>query len=169
MAWGWRLAGGGVRWLVALVALAPIGIYLSVAFRRIGYPYELEWLEGGAVEIVARVSHGHSMYVAPSIHYVPYPYTPLYFWVSALVAKVVGVGFLPLRLVSVVSSIGVFAVLWRLVQQETGDPVAGVAAAGIFAATYKIGLAWFDIGRVDSLYLLMMLLAVAQARRVLRT
>ena len=78
----------------------PTAVYLYVALRRIGYPYELEWLEGGAVEIVRRVAEGQSIYVQPSLHYVPYPYTPLYFWVSGALAHVTGVGFLPLRLVS---------------------------------------------------------------------
>ena len=143
----------------------PIAVYLYVALHRIGYPYELEWLEGGAVEIVRRVAEGQAIYVRPSVHYVPYPYTPLYFWVSGALAHVTGVGFLPLRLVSLLSSLGCCAVLIRIVWRETGDLVAGILASGLFTATFAVSGAWFDIGRVDSFSLMLLLLAICAARR----
>ncbi len=146
-------------------AVAPVALYVVIALRQLGYPYELEWMEGGSVEIVGRVLRGQALYVAPSLHYVPYTYPPLYFWVSSLVARVSGLSFLPLRLVSFASSLGCFAVLFWLVRRETRDAVAGVVAAGLFAATYQVGGAWLDIGRVDSLWLLLLLLVVAVARR----
>jgi hypothetical protein len=153
------------RALVVVASLVPIAVYLYVALRRIGYPYELEWLEGGAVEIVRRVAEGQAIYVQPSVHYVPYPYTPLYFWVSGALAHVTGVGFLPLRLVSLLSSLGCCAVLIRIVWRETGDLVAGILASGLFTATFAVSGAWFDIGRVDSFSLLLLLLAISAARR----
>ncbi len=147
-----------------LISLAPTVVYLSVALHRIGYPYELEWLEGGAVEIAGRVAHGQAIYVAPSIHYVPYPYTPLYFWVTGTLARVTGVGFFPLRLVSLLSSLGACALLARIVWRETGDVVAGVVASGLFTATFAVSGAWLDIGRVDSLALFLLLAALYRAR-----
>jgi dolichyl-phosphate-mannose-protein mannosyltransferase len=152
------------RAFVVVIALVPTAVYLFVALHRIGYPYELEWLEGGAVEIAGRVAHGQAIYVAPSIHYVPYPYTPLYFWVTGTLARVLGVGFLPLRLVSLLSSLGVCALLVRIVWRETGDVVAGVVASGLFTATFAVGGAWLDIGRVDSMALLLLLVAFYYGR-----
>jgi hypothetical protein len=148
-----------------VISLAPTLVYLVVALRRIGYPYELEWLEGGAAEIAGRVAHGQAIYVAPSIHYVPYPYTPLYFWVTGTLARFIGVGFLPLRLVSLLSSLGSCAMLVRIVWRETSDVVAGVVASGLYTATFAVSGAWFDIGRVDSLALLLLLVALYMARR----
>jgi Dolichyl-phosphate-mannose-protein mannosyltransferase len=153
------------RLVIAAVAVAPIAVYLYVALHRIGYPYELEWLEGGAVEIVNRVAHGHGIYVAPSLHYVAYPYPPLYFWVSALLAKGIGVGFVAPRLVSFVASLGSLVVLWDVVRRDTGDALAGLVAAGIFAATYVVGGAYFDLARVDSLFVFLLLASIAVARR----
>jgi dolichyl-phosphate-mannose-protein mannosyltransferase len=153
------------RGLVVVISLAPTLVYLFVALRRIGYPYELEWLEGGAVEIAGRVAHGQAIYVAPSIHYVPYPYTPLYFWITGTLARFIGVGFLPLRLVSLLSSLGACAMLVRIVWRETGDVVAGVLASGLYTATFAVSGAWFDIGRVDSLALFLLLAALYVARR----
>ena len=157
----WRVG----RMVVVVAAVAPIAIYIYVAVRRLGYPFELEWLEGGEVEIVNRVVHGQAIYVAPSLHYVPYPYPPLFIWVSAAFAKVLGVGFLAPRLVSFLASLGVLALLWQLVRHQTGDAVAGLVAAGLFAATYQASGAYFDLARVDSLFLVLLLAAVAVARR----
>jgi len=154
------------RVITGLVSLAPTGVFLFVALRRIGYPYELEWLEGGAVEIVRRVATGHSIYVQPSLHYVPYPYTPLYFWVCGILSHVIGVGFLPLRVVSLLSSLGCFAMLVAIVRRETGDVVAGVLASGLFTVTFAVSGAWLDIGRVDSFALFLLLISLYVARRV---
>jgi len=148
-----------------VVSVVPTGAFLFVALRRIGYPFELEWLEGGAVEIVRRVASGHPIYVQPSLHYVPYPYTPLYFWVCGAISHVVGVGFLPLRLVSLLSALGCCAILVEIVRWETGDAVAGVLASGLFTVTFAVSGAWLDIGRVDSFALCLLLISLYVARR----
>ena len=100
-----------------------------------------------------RILAGQPLYPAPTAGYVPDGYPPLYFSVSAAAARVLGVSYLPLRLVSLVSSLACFALLARLVQRETGSIAAGTGAAGVFAATYFATGTWFDIGRVDSLFL----------------
>jgi hypothetical protein len=152
-------------------ALAGMGAwavlrYLWVALHRIGYPFELQWMEGGAVEVVHRVVQGHAIYGPPSLAFTPWPYTPLYFWASAGVARVIGVGFLPLRLVSFVSSLAVLVLLYRMVVSEPGrDRAGGVLAAGVYAATFRLAGAWADIGRADSLALALALGAVAASRR----
>ncbi len=151
------------------MALVPVGIYLYVAVRRIGYPFELEWMEGGAVEVVKRVLDGHAIYTQPSLHYVPYVYPPVYFWVSAAVAHLTGIGFLPLRLVSFIASCGTFVALFIIVRRETADRVAGVVAAGLYAATFSASDAWFDIGRVDSLFVFLIILSVGAARSARNT
>ncbi len=151
--------------VLGAVALLPVAAYLWVALHRVGYPFELEWLEGGAVGIVQRAAAGHSLYVQPTLHYVPWPYPPMYFWVSAAVAHVTGTGFLALRVVSFTASLATFLVIYVLVRSETRDRVAGVCAVGLYAATFRLTGAWLDIGRVDSLFLLLFLLAVLVARR----
>jgi hypothetical protein len=150
--------------LVALSSI-PVARYLFVAAHRIGYPYELEWMEGGSVEVVHRVVLGQGIYGPPSMHFAPWAYTPLYFWVSAAVAEVTGIGFTPLRLVSLTSSLAVLWLLYRLVADETSDRVAGVVAAGVYAATFRLAGAWADIGRVDSLFLALTLWALVRSRR----
>jgi len=153
------------RAALAVILTAPIVAYLWVAVHRLGYPYELDWMEGGSVALAARVAGGHSIYAAPSLAFVGWTYPPLYYWVAAAVAKLVGIGFLALRLVSVAGSVAVMAALALMVGRETRDRLAGLVAAGLFAATFVISGAWFDTGRVDSLFLALTLVTLAWGRR----
>ena len=80
-----------------------------------------------------------------------------------------GLSYLPLRLVSLVSSLVCFAVLARLVQRETASAAAGIAAAGLLAATYFVTDTWFDVARVDSLFIALSVAALYTARWMRRT
>ena len=132
-------------------------VYLVVALQRLTYPFELEWMEGGVVGHVQRILDGQAIYAQPSLSFVANLYAPLYFYVSALVALVLGNGFLPLRLVSFVASLGSFAFIFLIVRRRTSAQFPAFLAACLFAATFRIAGAWFDIARVDSLYLLFLL------------
>src|ERR1700749_2005972 len=136
-----------VQLAAGLAGLVAIGAYLYIALSRLTYPFALEWLEGNSLVEVHRILAGQPLYPAPSAQYVPDGYPPLYFFISASVARVLGVSYLSLRLVSLLSSLACFALLARLVQRETGSIAAGTGAAGAFAATYLVAGAWFDIGR----------------------
>ena len=141
------------RLAAALAGLVAIAAYVLIALRRLDYPFALEQLEGNSLVEVHRILAGQALYPAPSVGYVPDGYPPLYFYVSAAVARVLGASYLTLRLVSLASSLACFALLARLVQRETGSIAAGTGAAGVFAATYFAAGDWMDIGRVDSLFL----------------
>ena len=145
---------------VTVTAALYLLMYLVLALLRISYPFELEWMEGSMVDHVQRILDGKSLYVAPSISFVPFAYPPLYFYISAGLAKLTGIGFLPLRLISLFSSLGALALIALLVKKETHAWRYGLLAAGVFAATYRACGAWLDIGRVDSLLVLLLLGAV---------
>lgn len=153
-----------VRLAAALGGVIAILAYLFVALRRLDYPFALEWLEGNSLAEVRRVLAGQNLYPAPAAGYVPDGYPPLYFAVSAAAARVLGPSYLTLRLVSLVSSLACFALLGRLVQRETGRIAAGAAAAGLLAATYSVTDTWFDVARVDSLFLALSIGALYAAR-----
>jgi hypothetical protein len=122
-------------------------------------------MEGGSVDHVARVLGGESLYIAPQMAFIPFEYPPLYFYVSALVAKMVGLGYAPLRFVSLASSLVCFGCIYRLVKVETGRAFPAFIAAGLFAATFRAGGAWLDLARVDALFLALFLLAILVLRR----
>lgn len=168
----WRRADGvrrasaprALRAAAALLGLAAIGGYLGVALARLGYPFPLEVLESNSLVEVHRILTGQPLYAAPTVSYVPDGYPPFYFGVSAAAASALGQSYLPLRLVSLVSSLACFAIVARLVQRETASAAAGMAAAGLLAATYFATGTWLDVARVDSLFLALSAAALYMAR-----
>jgi hypothetical protein len=158
-----------VRLAAAALGLAAILTYLVMALFRLGYPFPLEYLESNSLVEVQRILTGHALYTAPTAGYVPDGYPPLYFATSAAAASVLGLSYLPLRLVSLVSSLVCFAVTARLVQRETTSAAAGIAAAGLLAATYFAADTWFDVARVDSLFIALSVAALYTARWMRRT
>ncbi len=156
----WTEAERAYRWLGVAGALVFLALFIVLALRRMPYPYELEWMEGGMVDEVRRILQGQALYVAPSVDYIPYVYSPGFFYVAAGFSWLLGVGFLPLRLVSFLSTLGCFGMLYLIVRRETGDRALGWMAAGLEAATFHISGSWLDIARSDSLFLLLFLLAV---------
>ena len=146
--------------LVLAVGLLSLGVFLYVVLRRIGYPFELEWMEGGGVDHVRRILAGEKIYVAPSVEFVPFIYTPLYFYLSAALCAVLGTGFVPLRLLSVASSLGCLVVIFLYARRLAGSWRPALISACFFAACYELGGAWLDLARVDSLFLFFLLLAV---------
>ena len=146
--------------LVALVLCYFTVALLYITASRIGYPFGLEWLEGASLIQVHRILAGQPLYNQPSLDYVSLLYSPLYFYLSAIVARLTGFGFLPLRLVSFISTLGCAASIYGWVRRHTTGAYVPLMAAGSFLATYKLDGAWFDIARVDMLALFFLLLAV---------
>ncbi len=146
-----------LRALLFAISIIFISGYIVIVLFRIRYPFELEWIEGSMVDQVSRVLSGQKLYVKPTLSFVPYLYPPLYFYLSAVLARIVGLGFVPLRLVSFASSLGSLYLVYLIVRQETSQRFPAMLASGLFAATYRLSGAWFDVARVDSLFLFFLL------------
>ncbi len=144
---------------LALALLYPLA-FIAVAVLRMGHPFELEWMEGGALSHVQRILAGKPLYIEPSLEFTPFIYPPLYFHVSAWFARVLGADFFALRLVSFLSSLGAIALIFAIVRRRTGGLLAPTLAACLFAASYREGGAWFDVARNDALYLFLLLAGV---------
>jgi len=141
-------------------ASAFIVAYLTIALMRLWYPFELEWMEGGVVAHVQQVLDGRPLYAAPTVDFVPFDYTPLYFYVSSVFAAVIGNGFVALRLVSLLASIGSLVLIFLIVRRQTSSAYASLLASALFAATFKLTGGWLDIARVDSLFIALLLAAI---------
>jgi hypothetical protein len=155
-------------WLQRALAAASIGfilLFLYTALRRVNYPFSFDQVEGGMVTSVWRIARGYPLYVKPSQDFVPYLYAPLYFYLAAALTKVVGAGYAALRIVSILGTLGCFAVIYAIVYSETKSRLAAIAGAGLYAACYIPLQTWFDIGRVDSLFVFLLLLAIYCTRR----
>jgi len=145
----------GTAWMAVLVF---IGLFLFIALSRIRYPYALEWAEGGMLDHVERILAGGEIYVRPSVDFTTFTYSPLYFYLSAAVCKLLGLSFFPLRLLSLTAALGCMLVLFLLVHRETGRIRSSLFTVALFAAGYPVCGYWFDLARVDSLFLLLLLL-----------
>ncbi|MFZ5912223.1 MAG: glycosyltransferase family 39 protein [Chloroflexota bacterium] len=143
----WRSAGTGYNFSHCCDIAVKISVCAGV-------------MEGGSLVQVSRILAGKPLYVQPSFEFIPQIYTPLYFYISALASLFLGNSFLPLRFVSIVSSLGILVLIFVLVRQQTGSKVSGFLASGLFFSTYKLSGYWFDIARVDSLALVLFLISL---------
>lgn len=150
-----RVAAG----IAVLAALVHIAGYLYVAVSRMSFPFALEWVEGSSFVQVSRILAGKPLYVRPSFDFVADIYAPLYFYVSAAASLLLGGGFLPLRLVSFLSSLVILFIIADLVRKQSGSTLAGFLGAALFSATFALTGYWFDVGRVDTLTLALLLLS----------
>ncbi len=161
-----KLLDNALQKVLTLCACYYLVAYCLIGALRIPFPGALAWLESNSYYQMLRVLAGHDLYVEPSLEYVPFLYPPLYFYVSALLACITGPGFFPLRLVSYLASLGSMALIGYIVSRESHRRSAGLWAAGLFAATYSMSATYFDMGRVDSLFLFLFLGALATVRFV---
>jgi hypothetical protein len=155
--------------LIALLALVPIALFLIASLGRLGYGFPLEQLEGSMLLAAERVAHGQPIYVRPNFTFIPYMYAPAYYYVSGWAVRLLGPRFLALRLVSLLSTCASMAVIYLFVVLDTPGTrkrrhLAALAGAGLYAAAYPWTREWFDLGRLDSFYILLLLLALLATR-----
>ena len=155
------------KWLRVLVISASIFVmvlFVVTALERMRYPYELEQLEGSMFLSALRVFHGQALYPRPSLAFIPYMYPPVYYYVCAAAGHVMGMSIATLRAVSSLSTLGCFVMIYALVRKEVQQHLPAIAAAGLYAGCYTLCDGWFDLGRLDSLFILTVLLAMYATR-----
>jgi hypothetical protein len=136
--------------------------WLVLALLRLPYPFELEWAGGAMRDHCTRLLTGLPIYCAPAPDWIPYEYPPLYMWVAAQITRVSGCTlYLAMRGLSIGSTIGcaILIAVWcaRLIgpsRQRTGWCLT---AAGLFLAAYRLTGAWYDVERIDMLFLFLSL------------
>ncbi|HEY2956433.1 MAG TPA: glycosyltransferase family 39 protein [Candidatus Eisenbacteria bacterium] len=144
-----------------LAAVAMLALYVRVALGRMAYPFSLEWMESGGLDTVRRMAAGQGVFVAPSREFIPYNYNPLYYAACAPVMRVLGEGFLPLRLVSFLASLGTMALLFAIVRKLSGGVLSAFLSSALFAATFHLTGDYFDVARADSLYVTLLIAGLA--------
>ena len=156
-----RTLAARALWLLPIApALAQLGLLLYAMLSRVGYPYDLEWMEGGLLGHAARLSEHQGIYVEPSLDFIPYLYTPLYPALIALLSSLFGISYTVGRVISVLSLVALlgFAVGAISRERETHRAAAWTGAAlacGLIAATYPWVEGWYDLVRADSLFVAM--------------
>ena len=134
-------------WILLAIVAAHVLAFLFVVVQRVGYPYELEWMEGSLVDHTSRILRGQDIYTEPGIEHISYLYTPLYYYVSAVMAWFTGIGYLPLRLVALLASLGCAALVGLMVWRETRARSPALVAGGFFLAGFWVVDGWYDLAR----------------------
>lgn len=151
------------RFVVALAGLWIVGL-LATFMLRIGFPLELEWMEGGVLHQALRFERGESVYPVPGAEFVPFLYTPLYPMVLGTLGAVFDIDYALGRGVSIVATIAAAGALFYAVRRE-GKPLAHAwIGVGLFASSWVFSYRWLDLARPDALYLALVGWGVALLR-----
>lgn len=148
-----RSVSSVVRGVAGVGAGLWIAAAAVVVAMRLGYPLDLEWMEGGSLHHALRIQQGLPLYAEPSADFVPFLYTPLYPAVLAALGWVFPLGYPLGRIVSVLAWVAAGAALWRAVRGEGAPRSHALAAVGLFVSGYVFTFRWLDVARADTLFL----------------
>ena len=146
--------------LACIVAICYAGFYLYVAFRRITYPYDLDFIEDNMLMQAVQVSLGKPVYVPPNADFVPQVYMPLYTLLGGWIFKIIRPSYFPLRLFSFSASLLTALMIFFISKRVSGNRGIAFCAAALFLAGDSITGGWDDLARVDALYVMLTLLGV---------
>ena len=167
-------------------------VWLAIALIRLRYPFELEWSSGAMRDMAVRAMRGEPLYIATGGGWFPYEYPPLYAWLSGMLFRVTNVSYIPMRIISIASTVGCAWILYAWVRTLTllpsspglgagrpGNPQSDspsaasetrtairnpqfwpLVATGLFLAAYRLTGAWYDIERIDMLFLFLSLVGI---------
>jgi len=139
------------------------GMYFVTALPRVAYTYDLDFLEDSVLMQALRFSEGQSVYIAPNADFNPHVYMPLFFWIGALLLKLAGPSLLWLRLISLAATLVTTSLLFWIGWRESGQWWLGVASAGLYLGGERINGFWYEVARVDSLFVALLLGGLALA------
>ncbi|MFQ5869951.1 MAG: ArnT family glycosyltransferase, partial [Candidatus Zixiibacteriota bacterium] len=146
-----------LRIILALLIVCNFLSLLVIFISHLSFPFPLEWAEEGVLHHCIQIIQGNQIYAEPSAAFVAFPYTPLYYYLGALLMKLLGEGFLALRIISMLSFLGSLVLVYRIISNETRNRLASWIGCGLFAASFGVVGYWYDVGRIDSLAIFLIL------------
>jgi len=143
---------------LALLSAAGLFTLLSSTALRVGFPFALEWMEGGSLAHALRLLQGQPLYAPPSATFIPYLYPPLAYVPMALSVAALGPTLVAARLPSLAFTLLSLVLVGRTAGRAAGHPLAGWLAAGVFGMGFGYTGAFLDLARVDACFIALMLL-----------
>lgn len=173
----------GARRLVPLLGflcvvpgLLHVIVLCRVVFLRLGHQVDLEWMEGGMLYESTRLLEGLPLYAAPGGPYLPFPYPIGHPALLAGLGAVFGVSHFLGRAVSFLWTVVASAVLaWQVYRHylavgaaagQRGALIAAALALGSIAAGYAVVDGWYDLVRVDTMAMGLLVCGAAYSLRV---
>jgi hypothetical protein len=139
-----------VLWLAGIVLALQVVRFFYMSWYFVTFPYQLDYGEGGILQIALRFARGEPIYppLNQGYPYVIASYVPVYYVICGLLAKITGPSFLGGRLVSFLATLAIGAVCAREVWVRTRHRFAAFAAATA-AMTMPIIMIWGTLMRTD--------------------
>ena len=139
-----------------MAALTQIVWLLRIFILRIDFPMDIEWLEGHSLEEAWRSTHaGEPLYGDRTLGHQTQIYPPLYFMVVGVLGRVVGLDYATGRSVSIVAFLAGCGAVLHVVMAHAKDRktgvVVGLVAVAAICAGFPVVYGWYDIARVDSM------------------
>ena len=154
----WRLSL--LDWALLSLSLAVLGVFLYTTLQRLGYSYDLEWMEGGMLLHGLRVMEGKPLYGPADAEFIPFIYPPLYSWLLALGGGIFGLDYWIGRGISLCGSmVAVISLVYALREEECSWGIAASAGA-FFLSTYDDSGSFMDLVRTDGLLLALLSLSL---------
>lgn len=132
-------------------------LFAVLCIMRLLYPFEVEFVEGLMAEHSLRLLQNKQIYDQPQLEFIAAIYQPFYYYVAALSMKVFGIGLFAGRLVSVLATLGSAALIGVIVYRFTRNSWACFTGIALFIAAYGATGYFYDIVRVDSLFVFLLL------------
>jgi hypothetical protein len=148
-----------IRYILLSISIIFVLSYIITSIIRIMYPYAISNVEGVSYQALYALTNGYSLYGEPNIHYISIVYTPLYYILSFMISLITGFGYIPLRLLSFLSSIGIYLLILLFVHKETRDKYLSFITASFYLLIYPLFGSWLDLAKPDTLMLLFLLIS----------
>ena len=135
------------------VSVLAFGALFWMFARRVGYPYDLEWMEGTMLLHAHRLREGQPLYAPPSLAFVAFAYPPLQPALVAAVSLVFGLDYATGRALSIVGYLAAVAAAYAFLREAGVPRTLALGGMAISAAAFAPTGAWYDLVRIDSVWL----------------
>ena len=146
--------------LALLTSSLFIIFFLITSITRVVYPYDLDFIEDSMLMQSIRIANGQPVFVAPNADFMPHVYMPLYTFIGGMLIKAIGTSFLPLRLLSLGATLVTAILIFLIAQRETQERWIGFACAALFLGGYRLTGFWYELARVDSLFVMLLMIGM---------
>ncbi len=147
--------------LLIALAVANVALVGFLWTRQVGFPLDLDVMEGTVLQHVQRAAAGEPIYPAPSPAFVALAYNPLFYVLGAAVGRVAGVDLPMLRMLSMLAAAVSGLILFVVVRRKTASAWWGGMAVGLFAAAYGVMECYLATAHSDAWFLLCALAGTA--------
>lgn len=161
------ISSSRAQWLFrGCLALGGLHVLLwaVVAYARVTYSFDVEWMEGGELMHAVRLLEGKPIYAAPSVDFTAFFYPPGYPAVVAALAHGFGdVSYALGRGVSIAGTLITLALLYVVMKRCTNVRFA-LLAVGLYCALDRVSGTFSTVARPDALAYTFVFAAAALAR-----